>query len=525
MDNSNEHLKDPLEELPNELFAHSLSFLPPQSIANTTALSKRWRSTVHSHQSLHREVDLSGFLEAPAILYHLTHLSFLASHSLVKVSLNLGSFFNDWEKGGDRTISTVDTLFEILKQSKASILEFSLRLFYHDDDSIEDRRDQHKPLLFLLLVIKELHSFIFFKSIKIATNLPFTLKANGHGNQFSLTNSFGSEDDDLASGEQASNVMKEVRRLVGVDGGITELSVEGIWGSGQGDVKVVEELRNSSSTIQHLDLYYLGDQVVHSGLWNDVVNCPKLVSLSLRLIRSGEQNQLIGVPVGNQATDLKTIDLNIRKLDVNWDSLASWVSRLEVLKLKLDRRSGQGTGLLSKGINGSIVFNSRETLKQLRLTNVGSGPDLDAEGELSFPNLESIFLEELGGSAFRSFSHLRAPKLREVKIYPFVKTLGGIVEFHASQLVELGLGLDWTDPNINSEPYFKDIILRFESLEGLSIWPFDPKQDTTALGLEESFYPNLRRLDSKELRYMFKKNAPKLDISLDLAKDKLEEEL
>lgn len=192
------NLKDPISILPNEVLSHSLSFLPPSSIARTTAISRQWRATVHSIQSLHREIDLSNLQEGSEeegfeILIHFTRLSTLSSHTLVKISLNLTSFYNEWRQIDDNGLAHLDVFFNTLNQSQRSLKQVSFQLVSSPQRADDfDPIDDHS-LLFLLRVIRELQDYVILESVTIDANIPMTLKAGGDGRKkCSLNNPFNS---------------------------------------------------------------------------------------------------------------------------------------------------------------------------------------------------------------------------------------------------------------------------------------------------------------------------------------------
>lgn len=57
IENGEEESRDPDAVLPSELFSKALDFLPPSSIATSSAIPKDWRMTVNSNPLLHREID------------------------------------------------------------------------------------------------------------------------------------------------------------------------------------------------------------------------------------------------------------------------------------------------------------------------------------------------------------------------------------------------------------------------------------------------------------------------------------
>lgn len=84
-------VKDLILALPSELFSHSLSFLPPASIAASSAICRSWRTSVLSNSFLHNEVGLSKMgrgSQPDKVVEHLSRISALARFKLVNVSLD-----------------------------------------------------------------------------------------------------------------------------------------------------------------------------------------------------------------------------------------------------------------------------------------------------------------------------------------------------------------------------------------------------------------------------------------------------
>lgn len=119
---------DPIQELPNEMFSSILSFLPPSSIAHSSAASRLWRSTILSNPTLHQEIDLTSMLANLPILYHYSRLSSLALNQVVKLSLNLTPFYNEFSQNleqEDRSFSGLDVLLSMIQNSKETMKELN----------------------------------------------------------------------------------------------------------------------------------------------------------------------------------------------------------------------------------------------------------------------------------------------------------------------------------------------------------------------------------------------------------------
>lgn len=91
------NLSDPLLAFPQELSFQVLFCLSPSGIANSSSISRSWRSVILSNSVLHQVLDLSSFKEdsnSSDILRRFNRLPALSSHRLVTVSLDLSAFWN-----------------------------------------------------------------------------------------------------------------------------------------------------------------------------------------------------------------------------------------------------------------------------------------------------------------------------------------------------------------------------------------------------------------------------------------------
>lgn len=386
-------LKDPLEELPEEIFSLALSFLPPCSIAYTTALSRKWRTIVHSHKALHREVDLSvlGKDQIIAISRHFPRLSALSSNTLVKVTLNMTSFWQEWVENDcwydgsmvdheQVNLLSFHDLFYHLHLSQETLQKIFLCIDHFQDEVEQEELDS--PLEFVLFIMEKLKAFPKLKKIEIAAPVQLLLMAEAPSSakRFALDNSaelFNTSIDQ----SQIIYLLREVKKFT--QDGFTEFSLLKFGGGeeddqeAEEDSEVLQELESSTHTMQHLDLLKL--QVFDDlNVWHFATQCHNLVSLRLWLFGSNvdqEQEQpQPHVQVSESIAEcisLIDLDLTINKYSVDWNSIARWVgSGLTKLRLELDVKSCTGAGILSDGPFGSVIFNSRETIKHLDLSNI-----------------------------------------------------------------------------------------------------------------------------------------------------------
>lgn len=419
----------------------------------------------------------------------------------------------------------------MLNQSKASLRE----IFFHFSQGagVLQRGGNLKPFQFVLRLMKELQAFKDARLVTIDAPLPLALKA-GREQQLSLTSS--TMDHRSLSGSQVSRVMKEARKLVG--SGVTGLSLLYETSENVGKDEVMAELLDSSLvTLQHLDL----DLILSNNdreLWTDSLKFRDLLSLRLCLWGSDEEEILPEVPEDIPTSKLLDLDLTLKDWEVNWGSLGRWIGcSLEKLTLNLDSRSSRGIEQLFERNSHSVNFNFKETLQILNLRNISyeAPSETEVEADLFFPSLEEVSFHFLTTSPFDFLSNLTSPKLRFLSITSAadeigdLKSLFNMLKSHASNLVELHLNVlrKDSDPIPSGGSIFKKDPLRFECLQKLVLKSFSSEDTCTSLGMEENFYFNLIGLSSsdddtfssvyrmeadRQMRTLFSKNAPKLEI-------------
>lgn len=158
---------DPLQSLPSELFTNLLLLLTPRERAVATAISRAWRRGYLAEHRFHKEIDLTrwdandgrdqrnpyiedyridiDFMsnQANRILEDYHRLSQISGHKVEKVSLNLTSFWDDFEVGfyddfGCQRMpsppgrpwmkSTLGSLIEHLRLSERTLREVNIKV-------------------------------------------------------------------------------------------------------------------------------------------------------------------------------------------------------------------------------------------------------------------------------------------------------------------------------------------------------------------------------------------------------------
>jgi len=231
--------EDPHQALLPELFSHVLYLLPPTSRANPNVVSRARRTEFLSNHSLQNEIDLSRlnlhhllsssstelklderFLAAADILlHHYDRLSSLTSNRVVKLTIDLASFWRDFrtQPWGSARLSHFLTS---LRKSEPSLREISITLIHLRTQDLDwEQRDveeaemegeigwegefavvwrslRESPAFDSMLVplLEQICSFRNLERIWMKAPSVVSLKAGGLSaglKSFNLTNTFG----------------------------------------------------------------------------------------------------------------------------------------------------------------------------------------------------------------------------------------------------------------------------------------------------------------------------------------------
>lgn len=420
-------LVDPKDGLLPELFAHSLSFLPPTSIASSNAVDKSWRNIILANPILHQEIDLLRLGEGSNIdqvIDHFARLSALALQKLVKVSLNLSCFWDDFEenhKGKGPASTGLSLLFQILLNSNETIRELNIEI---DVTTFEDS----SPLLLILL--KQLPLFTNLRKIEIEAPFPMYLKARGQveeSRSLEITNNHSRRllSEDLS---QLPTLLEHVHEISGE--GFTEVwfcapPYPGSQASSSLDQpQFLNKLSVSATTIRILDLSYFRMDFGRP-IWDfSIRSCPNLISLTLNLMpidfpEGGEavmDNLQLEIPEGISLVEgLNVLDLEVIAYEIPWTSMERWIgSQLEEFSLITRPTPGvEETRILSSALR-SILVNSRQTLRAAQLDHVSIHQTPEDDTVEEFPNLKVLNLSGICPSVCKFFSTVSAPNLRDL---------------------------------------------------------------------------------------------------------------
>lgn len=441
--------RDPLLVLPPEIFCKSLSFLPPASITNSNAVSRDWRAVNLSDTSLYSELDLLDpkwqidteegrseeereGKEMDLYFYHADLLASRANHRWTKVSINLTCFVRGFQQAQAEGISSESRLMEffssILCLYSQSLEEIRVRLDLPSPDTTEKRHDnvillRHLTALInlfpkLKLIRLDLEGHSFIDHLEAGNDLPGSKKIIIKKRNIGIS-SQSERSLQMPAVNFITAFLKGIRENVGA---LTRFDLDtkvyqGAPVDGH-DQKLVQELEKSKLTLQTLRLPdYLFDS--YQG-WLLLMNCPNLQMFFSEELRPGISLQLREEWEGVTLDEVESFKCfpNVHlETTARWESSLKWLVsgkgliHLHLLSSNVQEGADLENPLLSPLSLGSILLNSKETLKHLLLCGVGSqGHQHLIESSPVFPNLENLHLYDTP-QLWSSFSNLTFPKL------------------------------------------------------------------------------------------------------------------
>jgi len=506
--------------LPSELFSQLLSFLPPQGIAASSAICRQWRASITSNPVLHRDIDLTGMglgSEMEDVIRHFSRLSSLALHQVVKVSVDLSSFWEDFEripieeKDWERT--GFNRLLQLLLDSRRTLREISFKI---DAETVND------SLPLLILFVNQLVSFTKLKRVRIEAPVVLSLEAGGElegSKRFELINTRRNKK--CKNTSEVPDLMSKVENFAGTV--FTNFTLERLEKFQPGvrlrSKQVLERLRSSRFTLRTLDfscLQYEGGR----NLWGFSVSCPHLISLTIFLTpQESEENMNLEIAEHTLVGGIKHLDISVRRYLIDFTGLSDWMGRrVEELRLCGLRAVQDGNPPPPLTIPGeaftSIILGSRRTLRYIRLSNIDI---VDSKSVASFPSLEQLHVLSSSPSVYRWFTDMQYPRL---SVLGLMWTRGqGNIEgvqdgfhcllsllcLHHHNLRMLNFDHRGLPPPIIIP---SSVVFIFSNLLALSI---SSEDGTVANRFSSYLYPQLERLRaSDDVKFKFLKNSPKL---------------
>lgn len=398
---------DPIEALPQEMLSRVFFFLPPSSIATSSALNKVWRNSILSNPVLHQGIDLTKLNrdeDMTNILYHFSRLSSLASNRLVKVSLNLTAFWNEFVEAAlsnNKRILLFDVFLNLLRNSRESLKELSVVIG-------ATKSEYDNPIGFILLLIQELQGYTSIKSIVFEAHVEYSLTAGDGGagsRSFVLMDSRERSQEMLPDEPTIPEVLREVKKLV--EGKITEFKTCFVCDldlSREESQGILRELEDSRCFIRTLGLRLL--QVPDEReFWDLAISCPQITSLELLMaIWPGvvDVNKGLEVPLGRDSSHVKMKKLEIKsEFSLDWTASEKWIGNsLETLSMECDSST-------------PVTFSSHKSLKDLYLFGTFS---VDPKNQSEFPLLQSLDMHSVSPSCFSFFSTISSPQLTKLSI-------------------------------------------------------------------------------------------------------------
>lgn len=239
--------------------------------------------------------------------------------------------------------------------------------------------------------------------------------------------------------------------------------------------------------------------------------------------------EFLRVPEGVKKMEtLETLQLSftfsfLENYVIRWDQVANIIgNKLKELSIELGSlKDYENLSPSSTLLSSSILFNSRSTLKHLKLREIDlKFQELPQTASFrTFPSLESLKLIEMSISSLKCFCSIVTPALKKLKIASqkndMVKLnyLMALLEAHYTlEDLEMSFG----DPQAFSSDSLDHFTIDFPNLKRFRIFDYSSASNgnsSFAKWLSRFNYPNLVEHNFKgETLSLFKKNAPKLKV-------------
>lgn len=214
-----QELVDPLQLVPNETFCKLISFLPPHSIAHSSAVSSQWRSVVNSDSTLHREIDLIPKDETQLTftgtdLYRLDQLASLALYQVVKISFSLNSLYLVFRITSDSNRKGIDDLSRALKDAgrnnSLQEIRFVLRLSSEQYQFRPGQADD-KLIPFLIEILRGLKGHQRLRKVVIEAPMGISIEVE----EFKIVDNGLGFNAHQYENQNYASLMREVKALAG----------------------------------------------------------------------------------------------------------------------------------------------------------------------------------------------------------------------------------------------------------------------------------------------------------------------
>lgn len=554
--NSNNNQIDPIELVPNELFCQSLSFLRPSSIATSSAVSAKWRAVIQADSTLHQEIDLlkmSIDSDPDQIILHLNRLSSLALNQVMRLSLDVSSFFKTLHlQGQGVAFKQIFNLSASLQKSKHTLRDLSLvlRVEKDEDPFWNDGPPQPELVPFLLMLLRSLKFFSRLINVQVEAPVGAYMKAERDqdlpgSRRVSIDHGSGTEDDFQPDQPSLPQLIKEVNAVAGT--GLTEFGLHYNTKAFKHSITdIVTELWGSRLTLTVLDVDIIGyahqftnnpDLPAASLLWGFAAECKRLDYLALNLqLSQGDPMQGFPLELKEKKTvGLKTLRLNLSKgFEIGWASFSRWIGT-SLVDASVNFVGSKRSGVASYGIFSSIIKPSRETLKSIHLSGIGCGENEVSRfnpDDLNFPNLESLSLISLPSDLLNFFSAVKSERLHKLdlsasadaQLQDTITFLVKLLQVYQSNITSLSFNHN-LDSIFKPPPSSEILSFTFPRLETISLPSFS---DAFSSWFCKFQFPALIRLDTiaKEVAAhsysLFKPNAPKLVMEAETFDDRWE---
>lgn len=448
-DDSN--VRDHIVTLGTELLCHIFRNFPIEELVACSNVSRRWREMIRIGHFNHHLQTLLQEAYLYRILHHLHRLSSLAFDRVIKISLNLDLFWEEYElhnkmaiENKEMAIEDSSLPFQAWTNTAFSRVLLSLRNCEQTfkEINLQFDRDDWNAVNMLSALVEEIFSFTRLEKVRIKAPSLLCLTAGEDkpgSKYFSLTDDLENSREDRNTDAEFMQLIEQVRDFVGSDPSpkFTRFLLglddsDGFRWEDSEELEILGILQDSADVLQSLGISQTWKESP-SKTWELATSeCPNLNSLSFALPRPRlgdedfaeawnlEWNELadLSFPLRSEgASTLKRFVLIAEHYKTDLGSMSRWMgNQIEEISLE-SIRSEIKPGLPSTSFI-SILQNLNQTLKSISLNKIQVVEDevVFDEANLSFPNLESLSLKQVDDCFYGFFADVKCPKLQHLQI-------------------------------------------------------------------------------------------------------------
>jgi len=251
--------------------------------------------------------------------------------------------------------------------SRSSLKEISFRVDFLEEDEEVDRNLSAILMPAVLYLFRKIQNFPSVKTVRFRTPNYLSLQAGNDqpgSKRADLCNYAGGalQNGRRGDGPAICELIQSITNFI--PGGFTEVLIPGdhndfkIAGS-----QILQELSDSRENLRSLELFCLSYRN-RKMMWDLIISCPNLNSLSLFLLRD-EMTEELEIPKGmeKRKISLRKLYFLVVNPSAPWNRFLEWIgNELEDVTLSNGGIVSRvkGTGFLTSNFLRSVLFNSTE---------------------------------------------------------------------------------------------------------------------------------------------------------------------